>query len=269
MSTSTNAARNLFMGLVLLFLLAPLVVVAGVSVNAERQLLFPPRGFSLGWYLELFAQADWLNALQNSLLIAVVSALIAVSIAFPLAYFLWRYRVTYARILFGLGLAPFMLPPVITALGFLVFWVNVGFYGWTLATVLSHAIFFVTLPLVTISLGLESIERPVIEAAATMGADDRTIFRTVVLPLVRPYLISGYAFAFVLSLNEYIIAYMVAGFTVETLPIKIFNSLRYGYTPVMAAVAVAFVLVAIVVFGLIARFGDLPKLLGAWSAKEG
>src|SRR3546814_1659174 len=63
-----------------------------------------------------------------------------------------------------------------------------------------------------------------------MGAGDRTVFRTIVLPMVLPYLISGYAFAFVLSLNEYIVAYMVAGFTVETLPIKIFNSLRYGYT---------------------------------------
>jgi len=69
----------------------------------------------------------------------------------------------------------------------------------------------------------------------------------------------------VLSLNEYIIAYMVAGFTVETLPIKIFNSLRYGYTPVMASVAILIVLIAIAVFGLIARFGDLPRLLGAWS----
>jgi putative spermidine/putrescine transport system permease protein len=267
--TASNAGRNLLMGLVLLVLAAPLVVVAGVSVNAERRLIFPPQGFSLAWYGDLFAQADWLNALQNSLVIAVLSALLAVSVAFPLAYFVWRHRVFYARALFGLGLAPFMLPPVITALGFLVFWINVGLYGSIVATVISHAIFFVTLPLVTISLGLESIDRQVIEAATTMGADDRTIFRTVVLPLVRPYLISGYAFAFVLSLNEYIVAYMVAGFTVETLPIKIFNSLRYGYTPVMASVAVVFVLVAILVFGLIARFGDLPKLLGAWSAKEG
>jgi putative spermidine/putrescine transport system permease protein len=176
--------------------------------------------------------------------------------------------VFYARILFGLGVAPFMLPPVITALGFLLFWVNIGLYGHMIATLVSHAIFFVTLPLVTISLGLESIDRQIVEASTTMGANDRTIFRTIVLPMVRPYLISGYAFAFVLSLNEYIVAYMVAGFTVETLPIKIFNSLRYGYTPVMAAVAVVFVALAMLVFGLIARFGDLPKLLGAWSGKQ-
>ncbi len=260
--------RNILMTLVLAGLLAPLIVVAGVSVNEKKELLFPPRGFSLGWYGELLGQADWLNAVKNSLIIAVFSAMLAVSIAFPLAYFLWRYRVWYARVLFGLGVAPFMLPPVITALGFLLFWVNAGLYGNLIATMISHAIFFVTLPLVTISLGLESIDRQIIEASTIMGADSRKIFRTVILPMVRPYLVSGYAFAFVLSLNEYIVAYMVAGFTVETLPIKIFNSLRYGYTPVMAAVAVVFVLVAILVFGLIARFGDLPKLLGAWSSKE-
>jgi len=260
--------RNLFMGAVLLVLAAPLVVMAGVSVNEKKELIFPPNGFSLGWYGELFGQADWLNAMTNSLVIAIVSAALAVAIAFPLAYFLWRYKVFYARILFAMGVAPFMLPPVITALGFLLFWVNAGLYGEMIATIISHAIFFVTLPLVTISLGLEAIDRQIIEASTTMGASDRTVFRTVVLPMVKPYLISGYAFAFVLSLNEYIVAYMVAGFTVETLPIKIFNSLRYGYTPVMASVSVVFIVVAMLVFGLIARFGDLPKLLGAWSSKE-
>jgi putative spermidine/putrescine transport system permease protein len=136
------------------------------------------------------------------------------------------------------------------------------------ATMISHAIFFVTLPLVTISLGFESIDREIVEAAETMGADSRTVFKTVIFPMIRPYMISGFAFAFVLSLNEYIVAYMVSGFTVETLPIKIFNSLRYGYTPVMASVAVVFVLLAVIIFGLIGRFGDLPKLLGAMNPDE-
>jgi putative spermidine/putrescine transport system permease protein len=260
--------RRLLLGAVTLFLAAPLLVVAGVSLNAQRQLLFPPRGFSLRWYGELLTQGDWLNALQNSLLIATTSAALAVAVAFPLAWFLWRYRVRFARALWALGVAPFTLPPVVTALGFLVFWVSVGLYGAMPATIVSHAVFFLTLPLVTISLGLESIDRELMEAASTLGADEKARFRTILLPLLRPYLISGYAFAFVLSLNEYIIAYMVAGFTVETLPIKVFNSLRYGYTPVMAAVSVLFVLVAGLIFGLIARFGDLPKLLGAYAGRN-
>jgi putative spermidine/putrescine transport system permease protein len=265
----SGLARKAFMAAVLIFLAAPLVVVAGVSVNAKKHLLFPPDGFSARWYIEIFAESDWLNAVNNSLLVATLSAIIAVSIALPLAYFVWRHRVVYARALFGLGIAPFMLPPVITALGFLIFWIHAGLYQHLVATLVSHGIFFVTLPLVTISLGLESIDPEVVEAAQTMGADDRATFRTIILPLVRPYIVSGYAFAFVLSLNEYIVAYMVAGFTVETLPIKIFNSLRYGYTPVMASVAVVFVVLAILVFGLIARYGDLPRLLGAWSDREG
>jgi putative spermidine/putrescine transport system permease protein len=260
--------RNLFLGAVLVFLAAPLAVVAGVSLNAQKILLFPPRGLSLAWYGELVTQSAWLVPVEHSLIIATLSGLVALSVALPLAYFLWRYRVFYARALFTLGVAPFILPPVITALGFLIFWATLGFYGQLGAVVISHGIFFVTLPLVTISLGLESIDREIVEAAETMGADNRKVFWTVTLPLVRPYMISGYAFAFVLSLNEYIIAYMVAGFTVETIPIKIFNSLRYGYTPVMACVSVVFVLLAVTVFGLIARFGDLPKLLGAWTPGE-
>ena len=263
-----KTSRNIFLGLVIFILISPLVIVSGVSLNAKKRLFFPPEGLSLRWYVELLSEREWLIPVQNSLTVAVSSSLIALSIALPLAYFLWRYRVFYARVLFTLGISPFILPPVITALGFLSFWATVGLYGNILATIISHSIFFVTLPLVTISLGFESIDHEIVEAAETMGANSRMVFRSVVFPMVRPYMISGYAFAFVLSLNEYIVAYMVAGFTVETLPIKIFNSLRYGYTPVMAAVTVVFVLMAAVVFGLIGWFGDLPKLLGALNPDE-
>jgi putative spermidine/putrescine transport system permease protein len=261
--------RGLFMALVGLFMAAPLIVVSGISFNVRKRLFFPPEGFSLRWYGEMVSQRAWLDPIFNSLVIAVSAATIAVSVALPLAYFLWAYNVRYARLLYALGVAPFLLPPIITALGFLIFWASIGRFGQIENTIMSHGIFLVTLPLITISLGLETIERELIEAARTMGGDARQVFRTIVLPLVRPYIISGFAFAFVISLNEYIIAYMVAGFTVETLPIKIFNSLRYGYTPVMGAVAVVFVLVAVTVFGFIARFGDLPKLLGKWSPDKG
>jgi putative spermidine/putrescine transport system permease protein len=76
-------------------------------------------------------------------------------------------------------------------------------------------------------------------------------------------MITGYAAAFVLSLNEYIIAFLVAGFSVETLPIKIFNSLRYGFTPTIGAVTVVFIAVAATVFTLAAIFGSLLRFLGA------
>lgn len=260
--------QKAYFGLIGLFLSLPIIVVAGVSVNEKQDLAFPPKGFSLGWYGEIFANVEWRNALFASITLAALSAAVALLIALPLAWFLWRRHAPWANIFQLLGIAPFTLPPVITALGLLTFWATTGFYGQPATAVISHAIFFVTLPLVTLSLGFSSIDRSLVEAAATMGADDRTIFRTVVLPLILPYLVSGYAFAFVLSLNEYIVAYMTIGFTMETLPIKIFNALRYGYTPTMASVTILFVAIAATIFGLVARFGDLPKLLGAMSTKD-
>ncbi|MBU4531969.1 MAG: ABC transporter permease [Hoeflea sp.] len=264
----SSLLHRFYFALVGLFLASPLIVVAGVSVNAKQTLAFPPQGFSLSWYADIFIDTGWRNALFASLILAILSAALAVAIALPLSWFLWRRIAPWANVFQLLGIAPFTLPPVITALGLLTFWATTGFYGQPWTAVISHAIFFVTLPLVTLTLGFTAIDRSLVEAAATMGADDRTIFRTVVLPLITPYLVSGYAFAFVLSLNEYIVAYMTVGFTMETLPIKIFNALRYGYTPTMASVTVLFVVLAAVIYSLIARFGDLLKLLGANSEEQ-
>lgn len=252
-----------YAGLILALLALPLLVVAGVSLNGGQTLRFPPEDPSFRWYGELFRAADWTGPLRNSLVIAALAALIAVAVALPLALHAWGRGGWASRLLAAMGTAPFMLPPVITALGFLVFWVALGLYGRMVATVVSHGIFLVTLPLVTISLGLRAIDPSLLEASRVMGATRGQVLRTVVLPLVLPYVVSGYAFAFVLSLNEYIIAYMVAGFTVETLPIKIFNSLRYGYTPIMGVVSVLFVLLSALVFGAIGVWGNLPRLLGA------
>lgn len=256
-----------FFALFAVFLAAPIVVVAGVSVNEKQNLTFPPKGFSLAWYGEIFTDPEWFRALLASIGLALSSATLAVAIALPLSWFLWRRVAPWARVFQLLGVAPFTLPPVITALGFLSFWATTGVYGQPWTAVVAHAIFFVTLPLVTLSLGFSAIDQSLVEAAATLGADERTIFRTVILPLVRPYIVSGFAFAAVLSLNEYIVAYMTIGFVMETLPIKIFNALRYGYTPTMASVSILFVAVSAMVYAVIARYGDLPRLMGAMPSK--
>ena len=260
--------RNIFFTLVALFLGAPLVVIAGVSFNAQNRLSFPPQGWAWRWYQAFWQDPQWLRPAASSLTIAALAALLALSIALPLAYVTWRYRFGYARFLYGLGLAPFALPPVITALGLLTLWIALGVYGRPFTVVASHGVFLVTLPLATITLGLQAIDKEILEAATTMGATKGQVFRSVIVPLIRPYLIAGYLFAFVLSLNEYIIAFMTVGFTVETLPMRIFNSLRYGYTPIMAVVSVLFFLGSALIFSLVGIFGDLPKLLGAYSSRD-
>jgi putative spermidine/putrescine transport system permease protein len=248
---------------VVLFLLAPLVVITVGSVNPSRYLQFPPDGFSLNWYGELFTDPGWQDSIRYSLTIAATSAALAVLIATPLAFVLRTYRIRLGPVIYTLGILPFMLPPIISALGMQVFWLSVGHPGRIENVIIAHAVFFSTLPLVTISLAMETMDRALPEAAYTLGADRRTTFRTITLPLLIPSMITGYAAAFVLSLNEYIISFMVAGFTVETLPVKIVNGLRYGFTPTIAAVAVVFIVIAATTFTLFAIFGNLMKFLGA------
>ena len=177
---------NLYLGLVVALLCAPLIVVIGVSLNERRVLLFPPRGVSLAWYETLFTESAWVEALVTSFAVAGLSAVLAVSIAMPVAWYLWRYELRYAKALFGLGLVPFALPPVIMAIGMLSFWAQLGWTGRIENLVIGHGILLVSLPLVMISLGLESIDREILEAARVMGADARRSFLTVVLPMLRP-----------------------------------------------------------------------------------
>lgn len=245
------------------FCVMPIAVITLISLTASNFLTFPPESYSVRWFFEIFTDQEWFDALTNSFEIAFAASSLAILTALPISYAAWRYGLRYAKVLAGLGVLPFMLPPVLIALGSLLLFTWLGMYGLFVNGIISHAIFLLALPLVLISLGFESIEKPLLEAASTMGANARQLFTTVILPLVFPYIVASFAFCIVISLNEYIVTLMTIGFSYETLPIKVFNAMRYGYSPILASIAVLFLVLNIVVFGLIAAFGNLPRLLGA------
>ncbi|MDB5395829.1 MAG: potC [Rhodospirillales bacterium] len=256
------AGKFLFLALLAIFLAAPLVVVAGVSFNGTQRMNFPPQNVSLVWYRAFFSDPAWMSAFSLSLIVAALASLAAGSIALPVAYAIWKHRSRMALFLEFVARISFLLPSIVLSIVFLVFWSWLGHVGRIEDTILSHAVVFVTLPLATIGLGFRSVDWALVEAARTMGAREGDVLRTVVRPIVMPYVISGLVFVFILSLNEYIIAYMVAGFEVETLPIKVFNNLRMGFQPTMCVGAVLFMALGVFAFSAVALIGDLPKLLG-------
>src|SRR3546814_19958283 len=95
--------RRGYMALIALFLMAPLIVVFGVSLNEKQSLLFPPEGLSLDWYAEIFTDDGWRGALFASVGLAALSAALAVILAMPLTWFLWRRRAPWARVFQALG----------------------------------------------------------------------------------------------------------------------------------------------------------------------
>ena len=255
--------KRIYLFAVAAWLIAPFVVVLGVSVGASKTITFPPEALSATWYQILATDPDWLRAIGNSLLIALLAATLATVVALAANYVLWRLDTGFARAVFALGLGPFLLPPIILALGASLFWAEVGWYGRMEATVVSHGIFLVTLPLVVLARGFAALTDEVVEAARTLGATPWQIFTTVVLPLITPYLVTGFALVAIISVNEYLIANMISGFVVETLPIKIFNNVRYGYSPVVASASMLFVGITVTVLLIVARLTDLLALLGA------
>lgn len=255
---------RLYMAWCAAFLLAPIVVVAAAALNGGRTMLFPPQDPTLARFAEFFVgDPVWTRALRVSVVIALASAALATLVAWPLAYALWRRADGLSKALGALMVTPFMLPPIVFGVGLGFLWGFTGGLGEIWSGVLSHAALFAALPLATISIGLQSIDRAHLDAAATMGATEAVTLRTIVIPQTMPYTISGFFFAMVLSFNEFIVAFFVSASGYATVTLQIFNSLRNGFTPTMAVAAVLFIVVSALVFALVGRFGDLPRLMGA------
>lgn len=261
---------HLYMAFCALFIALPIVVVCGAALNGGRTMLFPPQDPTLSRFGEFFVgDPVWTNALINSVIVALGASTLAVLLAWPIAYLLWSTASPLAKILAGLGSLPFAVPPIVFGVGLGFFWAFLGGLGAVWAGVVSHAVLLMALPLVTISIGLQSIDRSHLDAAATMGATEATTFKTVVLPQTVPYTISGFFFVLVLSFNEFIVIFFVSASSYATVTLQIFNSLRNGYTPTMAVAAITFIVVSAVVFSAIARWGDLPRLMGADQSRNG
>ena len=243
-------------------LIVPFIIVGGVSVNPVSNINFPPKGFTLKWYQSLLGESQWLIPMWNSAQIAIIAAIIGTSIAVTANYYLWKQRSAFGQIIVAIGVAPFLLPPIILALGASIFWAYSGLYGHILATMISHGVFFAPLPMVIVARGFADLSNEVIEASRMMGASKRQIFTTIILPLIAPYITTGFALVAIISFNEYLISNMISGFIVETLPIKIFNNIRNGYSPMLASAAVGFVTITFGVLFIVSRFTDLLELFG-------
>lgn len=118
--------KRLFVTAIATGLILPFLIVAGVSISAESNISFPPQELSARWYTELLTQKDWLIPIRNSLVIAAFAGVLAVSIALAANYVLWRLKSGFGKLVFALGVGPFMLPPIIIAMGASVFWAEMG-----------------------------------------------------------------------------------------------------------------------------------------------
>jgi len=233
-------------GIVFAFLYLPLVFVVAYSFNSNR-VVTVWKGFSLEWYADVFSNDDIQRALLNSLQIATVSTVLSVVLATGLAIGLLRMLRAGRRLAWGLVGAPLVLPEIVFAIGTLAFFVQIRVPLGIGAITLAHTAFCIPFALIPIRARMRSVDPAVYEAAADLGASEFRIFWRITLPLLMPGIVAGALLAFIISLDDFIVSYFLAGPGGTTLPVYIFGMIRNAITPGVNAVSTLLLLVSVAI----------------------
>jgi spermidine/putrescine transport system permease protein len=241
----------------LAFLYLPMVAVGVFSVNAARY-GFAWKGFTLQWYTRLFRNEYVLEAARNTLILAVVSTVIATLLGTLLALGMWRFPWSkwLRRYLDVTVYLPVVTPDIIfaaavvVAFGFLrTVWAV--FQPGLLTMIVAHVTFQTAFVAMVVQSRLTTIGVTLEEAARDLYADTPYLLRRVMLPLLMPGIVAGAMLAFMLSLDDFVISFFTAGPESTTLPIYIYASVRRGVTPEIHALStLVFLVTVLLVIGL-------------------
>lgn len=246
--------------LYLLFVIAPLVVVVGVSFEKQPLLRFPPQQLSLRWYREVLSNDAFVSAARNSLEIAVIATVGALVLGAPAAYGITRYRFPGRDAVGLLLLSPLIVPQLAVGIALLQSFAYLGIAGSILTLALGHIL--ITLPYVvrTIAASVAGLDPSLEEAAANLGAGRLQVYLRVVFPLVRSSLYAAAMFAFLISFDNAVISLFLVSARTTTLPIAIYAYVENSLDPAIAALASLLMLVSLVVLAVAQRLGNLERV---------
>lgn len=252
----------IFVILSVLLLLAPLVVVIGVSVSQSQFIVFPPQGFTLDWYRKAIGSREYVEAFWLSLRLALLVMVSATLIGGAGAIALSRGRKSGGPVETFL-LSPIVIPTIIFAIGMLMLWSSL--FGATsfLSLWIAHTV--VALPyVVRTTLAVLAESDPFLEEAArTMGAGRLQRLWHVVLPQCAPGLIAGAFFAFNISFDEAVLSLFLRNPTLNTLPVQIYGQLEFSPDPTVAAVSTLMILLTVVLILALDRLLGLNRVASA------
>ncbi|RUV39090.1 ABC transporter permease [Mesorhizobium sp. M7A.F.Ca.MR.148.00.0.0] len=224
-----------FTAAVAAFLLLPVVFIVLLSFGSSRWLAFPPPGWTLRWYQQLLGDPTWIDAALTSARIAAMAAILAVIIGLFAAFSLVRGEFRGRQVLRGLLLTPMVLPVVVFAIAIYAFFLRIGLAGTTVGFVIAHTILALPFAIIPITAALEGFDKSIEDAAIVCGASPFQARLRITLPSIRIGIFSAAIFSFLASWDEVVVAIFMASPTLQTLPVKIWGSLRADLSPVVAA----------------------------------
>ena len=256
---------TLYSTMFFVFIYAPLLVIVVYSFNANPVNMMIWSGFTFDWYRTIFGIADvhssvvisdvvyidsteeLVNALGNSIIVAftttAISTVIGTATALALARYRFRLRGFYQMLMF----MPMIMPDIVLGIGLLIFFVTTGFKLGLVTIIIGHCTFLGSYVFIVVQARLAGMDRSLEEASGDLGANEWVTMRRVVLPQLAPGIIGGALLAFIISMDDLVITYFIAGVDSTTLPVFIFGMLRRGVKPEINAIATLLVLFSLAV----------------------
>jgi spermidine/putrescine transport system permease protein len=256
---------RLWMGGVLAFLYLPLIALIIFSFNdSKRNILW--KGFTVKYYAKAFANRGLMEALGNSLTIALIATMLSLILGGLSAVLLWRFRFPMKVGLEGMMSLPIVVPEICMGVAMLIFFNKIGWptdLPWPLslgAIIIAHTTFCFPFVTIVVRARLASFNRQQDEAAKDLGATEWQSFRDVILPHMKPGLIAGALLAVTLSLDDFVITFFTSGPDTVTFPIKVYAMVRFSVTPEVNAVSALLIVFTIILTTLAVRIQGVAVL---------
>ncbi|SDI23697.1 ABC transporter permease [Alloyangia pacifica] len=243
------------------FVYAPILLVVIYSFNANTLNMMIWDGFTLDWYRQLFGMETSLTqsatfvdstdqlwgAVRTSLIVALSTSVFSTVCGTALALAVARYRFRLARFYRTLMMLPMIMPDIVLGIALLIFFITIGMNLSMMTIIIGQSTFLISYVFVTVSARLAEVDTSVEEASADLGATPAQTFRKVTLPGIAPGILGGWLLAFIISMDDLVITYFIAGTGNTTLPIHIWGLLRRGIKPEINAIATLMLLFTLVI----------------------
>lgn len=234
--------RNFIIALVLLFLYLPIIVLIIFSFNQSKlNILFT--GFTFKWYGVLIHNRDLLKALGNTLIVSSIATIVSTIIGTISAIGLEKYSFKGKNLINELLYIPIVIPEIVLGIALLSVFSLVHIELGMFTLIISHIAFCIPFVIISVRSVLKSLSPNLEEAAHDLGATKMQTFWNVVLPSIKPGIISGALLSLTLSLDDVVVSYFTAGPGSNTLPLKIFSMIKTGVTPDVNALSTIIILV--------------------------
>lgn len=250
-----------FNAIVILFMLAPLVIVCLVAFTPGITLSIPTSSFSLRWFKAVFAHSDLMQSFNNSLWLGCISASISTLIAVPAGLAITRFNFRGRELLNGLFLSPLMIPHLVLGVALLRMFSMLGATGSFVWLVFAHVMIITPYVLRLVIAASVGFDLSCEQAAQSLGASQLTVFRRITLPMILPGITGGWLLAFINSFDEVTMSIFVTAPSTVTLPVRMYMYATESIDPLMAAASALIVGFTLVVMVLIDRLYGLDKIL--------